>query len=61
MCKLGDVLSKLVQLKRITHGGLWAKPPTAGRFFKFFKKTIHFNAVASQFARVWSHSKELDF
>ena len=47
MCKLGDMFSKVMQLKRITdwglgaeppaaegHGGLEAKPPAAGRFFE---------------------------
>ena len=33
MSKLGDVLSKLVLLKRITDGGLGAKLPEAYRFF----------------------------
>ena len=31
----GDVLSKLVQVKRLIDGGLGAKPPDAGRFFLF--------------------------
>ena len=30
MCKLGDVLRKLEELKRITDGGLGAEPPAAG-------------------------------
>ena len=33
---LGDVLSKLVQLKRITDVGMRAEPPAAGRFFVIF-------------------------
>ena len=36
MSKLGDVVSKLVQLKRITDGGLGAEPPAAGQFFVIF-------------------------
>ena len=31
---LGDVLSKLMLLKRITKGGLGASPPEAERFFE---------------------------
>ena len=75
MSNLGDVLSKLVQLKRITDGGLKAKPPAAGgywgprakppaasRFFcSFFGKKSYFNAIGSHFARVQSHLKELKF
>ena len=34
MSKLGDVLSKLVQLKHITYEGMVAKPPEAGRFLE---------------------------
>ena len=30
--KLGDVLSEVVQLKRITYGGLEAEPPAAGGY-----------------------------
>ena len=56
-----DVLSKLVLLKRITDVSLGAKPPTAGRFFVIFWKTSYFIAIGSQFARVESHSKKLDF
>ena len=54
VCKLGEVLSKVVLLKRITdeglgaelpaaggYGGLGAKPPPAWQFFcNFFGKTI---------------------
>ena len=32
MSELGDALSKLVQLKRITDGGLGAEPPAAGGY-----------------------------
>ena len=38
---MGDVLSKLVQLKRITDVSLGEKPPTAGRFFVIFWKTSY--------------------
>ena len=34
MSKLGDVLSKLVYLKRITDGHLGAEPQAAGDFLK---------------------------
>ena len=56
---MGDVVSKLVQLKRITdgdleaklpaaegYGDLRAKPPVARRFFViFFVKNSSFNAI----------------
>ena len=42
MCKLGDVLSKLLQLKPNANGGLEAKTPAAVRFFV---KTSYFNAT----------------
>ena len=73
MSKLEDVLSKLVQLKRITerfgvelpaaegYEGLWAKPQATERFFVIFWKKNYFNAIGSHFARVQSHLKELDF
>ena len=67
MSKLGDVLSKLVQLNRFKdgglgvdspvsggYGGLGAKPPAAG---KFWKKERYFNAIGSHFAHVQSHFK----
>ena len=71
----GDVLRELVYLKRITDGCLGAEPPAArgfgglggeapGRwaiFCKFFGKNRYFNATESQFARVQSHLKALDF
>ena len=41
MFKVGDVLTKVVQLKPITDGGLLgAKPPAAGRFFVIAWKKI---------------------
>ena len=49
MSELGDVWSKLVQLKRITNGGLGAKP--LSDFVQFFRKTSYFNAIGSHFAR----------
>ena len=70
----GDVLRKLVSLKRITDeclgvgpraagsfGGLGAKLPAAGRFFVIFWKKNYFNAIESHFARVQSRLKALDF
>ena len=36
MSKLGDVLSKLVQFKRITDEVWGVKSPAAGQFFAFF-------------------------
>ena len=44
-------------------GGLWAKLQAAGRFFCNFlgKTSSYFNAIGSQFARVYNHFKELDF
>ena len=38
MSKLGDVLSKQVQLKRITDEVWGVKSPAAGQFFAFFLK-----------------------
>ena len=40
MSELGDALSKLVQLKRITDGRLGAEPSAAGRFFVIFLEKI---------------------
>ena len=60
MHKLGNVSSKLVQLKCITDGGLGAEPPAAGRFLVNFLKKL-FNAIGTHFARVQSRLKELDF
>ena len=59
MSELADVSSKLVQLKRITSGGLGAKP--LSNFLQFFGKISYFNAFGSHFARAQSHLKELDF
>ena len=59
MSELGDVSSKLVQLKRITSGGLGAK--LLSDFLRFFGKISYFNAIGSHFARAQSHLKELDF
>ena len=36
--QLSDMLSKLMQLKRITDKGLGSKSPAAGRFLQFFVK-----------------------
>ena len=58
MSKLGDELSKQVLLKRITDGGLGAKPPEAERVLE---KTSYFNGIGIHFARVLSYLKELDF
>ena len=41
--------------------GLRAKPPAIERFFVNFWKKSYFNAIESQFARVQSHLKALDF
>ena len=57
--ELGDVSSKLLQIKRITNGGLRAKP--LSDFLQFFGKISYFNAIGSHFARAQSHLKELDF
>ena len=57
MPQLGDVLSKVVELKRITDGSLGMKPPKAEQFFE--KKSC-FNAIGSHSAFVHSHLKELD-
>ena len=75
MSNFGDVLRKVVYLKRSTggglgaqppaargFGGLGAKPPAVGRFFvSFFEKNSYFNAIESHLARVQSHLKELNF
>ena len=61
MSKLGDVLSKLEQLKHTTDGGLGAKPPVARQFFVIFCKKSCLDAIRSHFARVQSHLKEQDF
>ena len=73
MSNLEDLLSKLVQLKRNTDGGLraespaaggyvrlGAKPPAARRFF-VIRKNNNFNAIGSHLARVQNHLKEIDF
>ena len=65
MSKLGDVLRKLVQLKRITDGGLGADPPAAGgyeslgakfpaaeQFFVTSRKNSCFNTIGLQIARI---------
>ena len=57
MSQLGDVLSKLVLLKRITDGGLVAKPTEAGQFYG---KTSYLNAIGSHSTCAKSHLKELD-
>ena len=63
MSKLGDVLSKLVELKHITEGAcLRAEHPAAWRFFViFFWKNNYLIAIGLHFARVQSHVKELNF
>ena len=66
MSNLEDVLKKLVysnvsQTAAGGYGGLGAKPPAAGRFCKFLEKKSYFNPIGSDFARVHSHLKELDF
>ena len=38
MSKLRDMMSNLVSLKRITEGGVGAKPPTAVQLFVIFWK-----------------------
>ena len=48
---MGDIVSKLVWLKRITDGGFGAKPPAAGEFFVIFWKNSYFNANGSHFER----------
>ena len=65
MSKLGDVLSKLVQIKRITNGGLGVQPPAAGdyeclgakpsttrQFFVIFWKKSYFNAIMDDISHV---------
>ena len=60
MSELGDALNKLVYLKRVTDGGLGAKPAAAGRFIVILWKKSYFNAIESHFAHVQSFLKELD-
>ena len=71
----GDVLRKVVYLKRSTDGGLGAepsaarcfgrlgaKPPAVGQFFvSFLENNSYFHAIESHFARVQSHLKALNF
>ena len=57
MSQLGGVLSKLVELKRITDGSLGMKPPEAEQFFG---KKSYFNAIGSHSAYINSQLKELD-
>ena len=67
MSKLGDVLSKLVQLNCFKDGGLGVEPPVSGGYEglgakpsaaeKFWEKERYFNAIGSNFARVQSHFK----
>ena len=73
--KLGDVVSKLVQLKRITdggleakppaavgYGGLRAKPPVAGQFFcDFLKKIALLMPFGLHFTRFQSHLQQQNF
>ena len=61
MCKLGDVLSKLVQLKRMTDEGLGAELPATGGYGSLLLGDFLKNAIGSQFARILSHLKALDF
>ena len=58
MSKLGDELSKLVLLKRITDGA-WGRSPQ--KLSDFLKKTSYHNAIGIHFARVLSYLKELNF
>ena len=54
--KLGNVVSKLVQLKHVTEF------PAAGRFFViFWKKMAILMRLGSHFARFQSHLKEQNF
>ena len=59
MSELGNVLSKLVQLRCIINGGLGAK--LLSDFLRFVEKISYFNAVGSHFARAQSHLEEPDF
>ena len=46
------MLKKLMQLKRITKGGLGAKPPVVGCFFfDFLAKNSDFSAIWITFSR----------
>ena len=58
MSKLGDVLSKLVQLKRITNEGVGPKPQKLGIFLKI---PNYFNAIEIHSARVQTYLSELDY
>ena len=57
MPKAGDASSKLMLVKRITDGGLGAKPPASARFLLLFGKNSYFTAIGSLFARVQSLEK----
>ena len=46
---LGPVLNKLMQLKRITKGGLGAELPVAGQFLCFCGKNSNFNTISMTF------------
>ena len=60
MSELGDALSKLVELKRTTDGGLWAAPSRRTIYCNSWKR-CNFNAIGLPFARVQNHLNELDF
>ena len=51
LSKLGDVVSKLVQLKHVTEEAWAAEPQAAGIFGKFLEKMAILMRFGSHFAR----------
>ena len=73
MSKLGDMFCKVMQLKRITdgglgaeppaagdHGGLEAKTPAAGRFFEKLAILLRLDHKSHKFRAIWKPSKILN-
>ena len=52
MSALGNMLSKLEEVKLITNRGLGTEPPAAGGYGQFLDKNNYFNVIESHFARV---------
>ena len=62
LSKLGDVVSKLVQLKHVTEGAWVRSPQPLGNFLLFFgKKMAILVRFGSHFARFQSHWKNKIF
>ena len=58
MLRLGGMLNKLMQFKRIIRGGLGAKPPVAGQFSQSLEKITILPLFEPHFERFLGHWKE---